>query len=135
MSDSEKPAGYFSTFSILDPNGSTFEGAFYPAYVPSLMVANAGGHVAELLALAPAFDPFGTARWVTNDTSQTRSLLSDRPVRWAPYSSPRDVRSAARHLALATRSLRDVDHVVSTGSSLAPPFLLALCMGSSVGPS
>ncbi|KAH8884537.1 hypothetical protein GQ53DRAFT_786243 [Thozetella sp. PMI_491] len=26
MSDSEKPVGYFSTFSILDPNGSTFEG-------------------------------------------------------------------------------------------------------------
>ena len=26
MSDSEKPAGYFSTFSILDPNGNAYEG-------------------------------------------------------------------------------------------------------------
>lgn len=98
---------------------------------PALLIATAGGHLTQLTSLAPRLGiDVETAVWVTVPTSQSRSLLTGRDVIWAEYSSPRDARALAGHLALARRTIknRDLSVAVSTGASLAPPFLLAARM-------
>jgi UDP-N-acetylglucosamine transferase subunit ALG13 len=93
-----------------------------------LLIATAGGHLTQLSALAPRLGiDTDAACWVTTDTAQSRSLLAGRDVVWAPYSTPRDPAGLARNAWLARRVLASGPWsvVVSTGASLAPPFLAA----------
>ena len=94
----------------------------------TLLVASAGGHLQELLEFVPRFDLTDAAdvTWVTFDTPQARSLLAEADVIYVPYPRPRDLVVTARHVALARRVLggsRRFSHAISTGSSIAVPFL------------
>jgi UDP-N-acetylglucosamine:LPS N-acetylglucosamine transferase len=93
----------------------------------TLLVASAGGHLQELFDLLPRFDPVQAPdpTWVTFDTAQARSLLAGADVVYAPYPRPRDLAVTARHALLARRVLARgrFNYVISTGSSIAVPFL------------
>ena len=65
--------------------------------------------------------------WVTNESPQSRSLLAGEDVEWVDYVAPRDLLTAVRLLPTAHRIVRrpGVDLVISTGSAIAVPFLVA----------
>ncbi len=92
----------------------------------TLLVAAAGGHLAQLHRLAPRLDAVDEDRvWVTFDGPQSRSLLKDERVIYVPYVGPRDLGMALRNVRQAHRILRSVkpNAVVSTGSAVAMSFL------------
>ncbi len=86
-----------------------------------LLVASAGGHLTQLLDLAPRFEPVDDLVWATPDSSQRRTLLAEAEVVEIPPAHPRDVRGVAANTALALRTLRGgrFAEVVSTGSAPA----------------
>jgi UDP-N-acetylglucosamine--N-acetylmuramyl-(pentapeptide) pyrophosphoryl-undecaprenol N-acetylglucosamine transferase len=90
-----------------------------------LLVANAGGHLSQLVRLRSRLPDIGGAPvWVTSETPQSRSLLAGENVLWVPSVAPRDVRNVARCLGVAKRLLRHRPAmVVSTGSGIALGFL------------
>lgn len=93
-----------------------------------MLVASTGGHLAQLHALAPRITGLAPEdrTWVTFDTPQSRSLLSDEvEVVYVAYTAPRDWRNAARNLPVAWRLARSgrFGQVVSTGSGIALSFL------------
>lgn len=94
----------------------------------SLFIATAGGHLTQLIALSERL-PVQTedAVWVTVPTAQSKSALAGRDVVWAEYGRPRDLAALAGHIALARRVMKRerFELAVSTGASLAPPFLAA----------
>jgi len=96
--------------------------------LPTLLVASSGGHLHELYELLPRFAGIDTddVTWVTFDGAQARSLLRGMNVVLAPYPHPRDVKVTARHALLAYKTLRgrQFTHAISTGSSIAIPFLV-----------
>jgi UDP-N-acetylglucosamine:LPS N-acetylglucosamine transferase len=89
--------------------------------VTALFVANDGGHLQQLVALAPRLELAGDRLWLTNDSPQSQSLLADERVHHLPHVDPRDVRGvlagawAVRRLIAAERP----SVVVSTGASIA----------------
>jgi UDP-N-acetylglucosamine transferase subunit ALG13 len=91
-----------------------------------LLVAMAGGHLAQLYELAPRL-PFAVddAVWVTVDTAQSRTLLAGLDVRFARFVRSRDFVGVARNAWFARDLFRagPVSAVVSTGSSIALSFL------------
>ena len=92
----------------------------------SLLVAAAGGHLAQLHRLAPRLDAVGEERvWVTFDGPQSRSLLEGERVIYVPYVGPRDLGRALKNVGPANRIMSQVkpDAVVSTGSAVAMSFL------------
>lgn len=90
-----------------------------------LLVASTGGHLKELHhlheRLAGVDGPF---RWVTFDTPQSRSLLDGEAVDFVPFVGGRDPLNVARNLGEARRIFREreIEVVVSTGSSVALPY-------------
>jgi len=66
----------------------------------------------------------GPYRWATFDTPQSRSLLDGQEVDYVRFVGGRDPVNLLRNLPAAHRILsdRDIDAVVSTGSSMALPF-------------
>jgi len=86
-----------------------------------LLVASSGGHVAELVRLAPGLGASPDSLWVTFDTPQSRTLLRGRRRVHVPYVRPRDVRGTMRTAAIIRRVLRheDFDGAVSTGAAVA----------------
>jgi len=94
--------------------------------VTTLLVATTGGHLNELVRLAPRLVPSDEdVIWVTHDTLQSRSLLTGARVVFVPEVGSRDVRATAVNAVLAWRVLRRSrpDRVVSTGSAIAVAFL------------
>lgn len=92
----------------------------------SLLVAAAGGHLAQLHRLAPRLDAVDGERiWVTFDGPQSRSLLRDEQVVFVPYVGPRHLGMALRNIGRAQRILHKhkPSTVVSTGSAVAMSFL------------
>lgn len=92
----------------------------------TMLVASTGGHLNELVRLAPRFlEPGEDVLWVTNETVQSTSLLAGRPVAFVPYAGSRNVGVTARNAVPATALLRRLrpDRVVSTGSGIALSFL------------
>lgn len=87
----------------------------------ALMVANDGGHLMQLVTLAPRLPVEDDRLWLTVPTPQTESLLEGRRVHWMSPARTRDaaavMRNAARALSLLRRT--EVSAVVSTGASLA----------------
>jgi UDP-N-acetylglucosamine--N-acetylmuramyl-(pentapeptide) pyrophosphoryl-undecaprenol N-acetylglucosamine transferase len=108
--------------------------AFRPR-ASTLLVASAGGHLAQLHQLRPRLEGIGDdVTWVTFDTPQARSLLAGEQVVWARYTAPRDLPAVVANSALAARDLARLRpaQVVSTGSAIALSFLpLAQATGAS----
>lgn len=94
----------------------------------ALLVAETGGHLEQLVQLQPRLSPeFDNVTYVTSLNPQSRSVLAGRRVHFVPRVPPRDWRTAARTLRTAQRHIRleEVTDVVSTGSAVAVPYLVA----------
>lgn len=94
----------------------------------ALLVAESGGHLDQLHRLEPRLHPrFDAVTYVTSPSDQSRSLLQGRDVRFVPRVPPRAALVAARTLPPAVRQLRELGatHVISTGSAIAVPYLIA----------
>ena len=91
-----------------------------------LLVGSSGGHLAQLLALAPLWDR-DRRSYVTFDTADAVSQLGGERVTWAYHPTTRNIPNLLRNSALAVRELRRrrPDVVVSTGAAVAFPFFLA----------
>ncbi|MCZ4560897.1 glycosyltransferase [Rhodococcus sp. IEGM 1401] len=88
-----------------------------------VLAASTGGHLAQLVKLAPSLGASEDSLWITFDTEQSRSLLAGRKVLYVPYISPRDYRNIVKSF-LAIRKALAADGVpyaeaISTGSGLA----------------
>ncbi len=97
-----------------------------------LLVAAAGGHLAELHHLLGRLPGAEDRTWVTYDTPQSRKLLEGEEVENVFYPRPRDLLATARNVSVARVLLarRQIDAVYSTGASIALSFLpLAVLRG------
>jgi UDP-N-acetylglucosamine transferase subunit ALG13 len=90
-----------------------------------LFVAATGGHLSQLVQLAPRIADGADSLFVTFDSPQSRSLLADRRHLFIPSVEERDVRGALRSALIANRLFRKepIKAVVSTGSAVALSFL------------
>ena len=93
---------------------TTSEGRF-------LLAASTGGHLAQLVRLAPGLGASDDSVWVTFRSPQSESLLKGRDVRYVPYIRPRDAGSVMRAFQMLRATVRDeqLDGAVSTGAALA----------------
>lgn len=96
-----------------------------PDNAPVLLVGSSGGHLAQLLALAPWYE--NRARtWVTFRTPDATSLLAgESDVVWAHHPTTRNIRNLVRNAFLAVSVLRrrEVSAVITTGAGVALPFV------------
>jgi UDP-N-acetylglucosamine transferase subunit ALG13 len=92
-----------------------------PAPNKFLFIASTGGHLAQLIRLAPALGASDDSLWVTFDSPQSRSLLEGKRVLHVPYVRPRDVRGVMRTSSILRRLLQreSFAEAVSTGSGIA----------------
>jgi UDP-N-acetylglucosamine transferase subunit ALG13 len=93
--------------------------------VTTILVASSGGHLSELVELAPRIDGLGDDLWITFDSPQSRSLLEGRRTAFVGPIKERDVLGVCREVASAHKILRgtNVSAVISTGSGIALSFL------------
>jgi UDP-N-acetylglucosamine transferase subunit ALG13 len=86
-----------------------------------LLVASTGGHLAQLVRLAPGLGASDDSLWVTFDSPQSRSLLAGKRVVHVPYVRPRDPRGVVRTALAVLKVLRTekFDAAFSTGSGIA----------------
>ena len=91
--------------------------------VDVLLTCSSGGHLLQLLVLRDVWEPFDRV-WVTDDRSDTRSLLADERVVFAHWPTSRTLRTLPRNLALAWRVVRRTRPavVLTTGAGTAVPF-------------
>jgi UDP-N-acetylglucosamine:LPS N-acetylglucosamine transferase len=91
-----------------------------------LLVSSSGGVLLEPLALRPWWQRH-TRRWVAVDAADTRDLLADEEVRWAPelrLGRPVALVTAVVRAAADLRA-RPVDVIVSAGTGVAVPYFIA----------
>ena len=88
-----------------------------------VLACSAGGHLLQLLALREAWSGRDVT-WVTDDTSDARSLLAGENVVYAHWPTARNPRTALKNLRLAWHVLgRERPRVlVTTGAGTAVPF-------------
>jgi UDP-N-acetylglucosamine transferase subunit ALG13 len=94
--------------------------------VTRLLIASTGGHLSELVLLAPRLAPSTEDElWLTFDSPQSRTLLADRRVHFIRNTPPRDWRGVLANAAHARRLLASmpVEMVVSNGAGVALSFL------------
>lgn len=94
----------------------------------ALLVATPGGHIDELVDLAPRIVGLGGDRvWVTSHTPQTTGLLTGEQVAWVGRIGPREGRKALARIprAIALLERYRADLVISTGAAMAVPYLAA----------
>ncbi|WP_199182418.1 glycosyltransferase [Cryobacterium sp. Y11] len=86
-----------------------------------LLVASTGGHLAQLVRLAPGLGASQSSLWITFDSMQSRSLLVGRRRIHVPYVRPRDYVGMMRAAIIVRRVLKHetFDGAVSTGAGLA----------------
>jgi UDP-N-acetylglucosamine:LPS N-acetylglucosamine transferase len=89
------------------------------------MVCSSGGHLAQLVSLAPWWSGRRT-RWVTFPTADAQSVLAGQDVVSAHYPTTRNVPNLVRNLLLACRILltERPRAIVSTGAGVAFPFFV-----------
>lgn len=87
----------------------------------ALLIASTGGHLAQLVRLAPSFGISEDSTWVTFRTPQSESLLAGKDVVYVPYVKPRDVRGTLRVSLTVAKLLRtrSFDLAISTGAAPA----------------
>ncbi len=92
-----------------------------------LLAASTGGHIAQLVRLAPGLGATDDSLWVSFDSPQTRSLLRDKRTLLVPYIKPRDWRGTLKAVGQIDKALavEDFDAAVSTGAALATAALPA----------
>lgn len=90
-----------------------------------LFVCSSGGHLAQLVALAPWWSTKST-QWVTFPTADAVSLLADQDMVPAYHPTTRNLLNLARNTGLAWRVLRRrrPHVVVSSGAGVALPFFV-----------
>lgn len=88
-----------------------------------LLVCHSGGHLVQLAALRAAWDGYRSA-WVTDDSSDARSLLEGERVYYGFGPAARSLTNLVRNLALAWRLTVRLKPklVVSTGAAMCIPF-------------
>ena len=88
-----------------------------------LLVCSSGGHLQQMLALRPAWEPYSHV-WVTFDKSDARSLLREQRVVYAYSPTNRSVKNLLRNLVLAWRALGALRPrvILTTGAGVAVPF-------------
>lgn len=88
-----------------------------------VLAASTGGHLAQLVKLAPSLGASEDSLWITFDTEQSRSLLAGRKVLYVPYISPRDFRNIVKSFLVIRKALAEdavpYSEAISTGSGLA----------------
>lgn len=86
-----------------------------------LLIASTGGHLTELLCLAPSLRASADSVWVTFRTPQSETLLRGRRVIYVPYVKPRDFAAVLRAMWSLSWQLREegFEAAVSTGSAIA----------------
>lgn len=88
----------------------------------TLLVASAGGHLAELYRLRPRLPDSGNATaWITVDHPHARSLLQGEEAYFVPDAPSRNLAATFRNAILSRSLLHKIkpDWVVSNGASLA----------------
>ncbi len=93
----------------------------------TLLVASGGGHLKQLVELAPRLRGVDQDfLWVTWRSAQSESLLAGRDTVFVRPTRPRDPVGVSRNLDHAVKLVgrRDVTAVVTTGSQIVLPFLL-----------
>lgn len=92
----------------------------------ALLVCSPGGHLLQLLRLAPAWEGLEPL-WVTLPAADTDYLLREERVIHGRGPTNRSLRALASNLRLAWRVVRRErpDVILSTGAALAVPFFLA----------
>jgi UDP-N-acetylglucosamine transferase subunit ALG13 len=93
-----------------------------------LFVCSLGGHLDELVRLAPRIQPPGTPlHWVTFDSAQSRERLAGQDVHHIAPIEPKDLAGALRALPAAHRLLGRLrpSRVITTGAAVAVPYGLA----------
>jgi UDP-N-acetylglucosamine:LPS N-acetylglucosamine transferase len=97
-----------------------------PSATRLLLVCSGGGHLAQLLTLAPWWERHERT-WVTSRTPDAESRLLGEDVVWAYFPTTRNLPNAVRNLGLAFSTLRSrhPDVVVSNGAGVAAPFFAA----------
>lgn len=92
-----------------------------PKQKKMLLVASTGGHLAQLVRLAPGLGASEDSLWVTFRTPQSESLLAGKRVQYVPYVRSRDLFGALRAAGIVNRLLGQerFDLAVSTGAALA----------------
>lgn len=95
-----------------------------------VLVASTGGHVDEAFEIAGRFADQSARFWITARTLQTEALLGGEQVEWVSDIRARQAGRAARALPGALKLMRErrPNRLVSTGSALAVPYLLAARM-------
>lgn len=88
-----------------------------------LLVCSSGGHLLQLVGLAPAWRDLSRV-WVTFDKSDARSLLAGETVAYAYGPTNRNVPNLLRNVPLAWRVVRAVRPriLLTTGAGVAVPF-------------
>lgn len=91
-----------------------------------LLVCNPGGHFSTMMGLKSFWSVY-QREWVTYPKFDTLKLFGDEPVYWVEMQEARMLGKACVNLVKAFVILRQSqpDLVISTGASLAVPFLLA----------
>jgi UDP-N-acetylglucosamine transferase subunit ALG13 len=86
-----------------------------------VLAASTGGHLAQLVRLAPGLGAADDSLWITFRTAQSESLLQGRNVLYTPYIQPRDGLSVVKAFRQILPRLRAEEFAaaVSTGSALA----------------
>jgi beta-1,4-N-acetylglucosaminyltransferase len=94
-----------------------------PGRADVLLVCSSGGHLLQLVSLAPAWEGF-TCVWVSFDKSDVRSLLAGETIVHAYGPTNRNIPNFVRNLWLACRVVGRVRPrvVVTTGAGVAVPF-------------
>ena len=86
-----------------------------------VLAASTGGHLAQLVRLAPGLGAREDSLWITHPGPQSESLLAGRNVMYVPYVGPRDASGVLRAFQ-AIRSRMRAERfyaAVSTGAALA----------------
>ena len=99
----------------------------------TLLVASGGGHLKQLVEIAPRLRGVDDDYlWVTWESAQSRSLLDGRDVVYVRPTRPRAPIGVARNFDYALSLWRrpDVRALVTTGSQVVLPFLV---LGTAVG--
>jgi UDP-N-acetylglucosamine:LPS N-acetylglucosamine transferase len=89
-----------------------------------LLICHSGGHLLQLASLRDAWQGYSAA-WVTDDSSDVRSLLRGERVYYGFGPAARSGVNLARNLRLAHRLIAHLRPkiVVSTGAAMCVPFV------------